>query len=228
MMTKFAIFERKGEYPLFHITDNLNSIIDDGYITGGLEWDHPLRQNVIANWEQRKYKTISATRNLNYMAGDTFELNVEKITDKFKILQYSENPDFYNDFVSVGRTKNPSLGGNHFFKYNKMEPAKSPHVTDFQNQIRSKSKGAGDLFWRVKTDKKSMDFGIAEELILTDKLDIGKYVKRIFLELYVNYNETAQKIKDKYPHIEIYEKKDNYYKSLKSPIKIGKKVQVLT
>jgi hypothetical protein len=72
--------------------------------------------------------------------------------------------------------------------------------------IRSKSKKAGNLYWKTKTNIDSMDFGIAEELILTNKLDIGKYVKRIFLD--DNVEKMAQKIKDKYPHIGIYHKKN--------------------
>ncbi len=106
-------------------------------------------------------------------------------------------------------------------------------MTAFQNQIRSKSKGSGKLFWRVKTDKYNMDFGISEELILTDKLDVGKYVKRIFIGDYYNlYNKKLEykkvkKIKEKYPNIEIFHKKKTYYQSLQHPIKIEQEVPVL-
>jgi len=220
MIIKFALFERKGNYTLFHITDNLSSIIEDGYIKGGLDrYDMPIRKNIIHNWERGKFPTISATRNLNYMGGDTFELDVEKITDKFKIIPYSENPDFYLGFGGE------ELGGRAT-GLGKMKSTKNKHLsTSFQNMIRSKSKKAGNLYWKTKTNTNSMDFGIAEELILTDKLNIGKYVKRIFLD--DNVEKMAQKIKDKYPHIEIYRKKNNYLTSLKFPIEIEKEVSVL-
>lgn len=194
MITKFKLFERKGNYQLFHKTSNLNEIVDSGYIEGysGGVYDMGIRQNVIANWKRNTIKTISATRNFDYLHGDALELDVEKVSDRYKIIPYSENPDFYLDFDGKG-WNDSGLG--------KMEPYKNKNLSKFQQQVHSKSKNAGKLYWRVKTDKGAFDFGIAEELILADKLDIGKYVKRIFIK-YPN-ESLERKIKEKYPQIEV-------------------------
>jgi len=94
-LESFKLFERKGNYQLFHKTHNLKEILNDGFIKAGEgyipddgpEWDMPLRKNVIANWKKDKFKTISATRNLNYLGLPALELDVEKISDKYKILK---------------------------------------------------------------------------------------------------------------------------------------------
>lgn len=200
----YKIFERKGNYQLFHKTtlSNLKSILKEGYIKcGGNEdddfkcdyWNHILRKSVLPNWKEndKKFKTISATRNFDYLGLPALELDVEKISDKYRIIPYSENPDFYLDF--------------------KGKPAKTK-LNKYQNLIRSKDKKSGKMFWRVKTDTDVMDFGIAEELILTDKLDVSKYVKRIILDT-GDYYEIEKIVKLKYPHIEIVELYEpNYFK----------------
>lgn len=57
------------------------SIINDGYIKAGDEFDSPLRTSVLPNWEHGKYKAISATRSFTYMGLPALELDVGKISD---------------------------------------------------------------------------------------------------------------------------------------------------
>lgn len=194
MITKFKIFERKGDYNLFHITDDLESIINDGYIKGSLEWDSEIRKNIIPNWKKDRFKTISATRNFNYIPNsDVLELDVQKISDNYKIIPFSENPDFFLAFIDAEEE-------------GKVKSLDNLHMNKLQNMIRSKSPDSGNLFWRYKTDTKAMDFGIAEELIIANKLDVSKYVKHIFINIFIHkytIESIIRKIKDKYPHIEV-------------------------
>lgn len=212
-LKNFKIFERKGDYQLFHKTTNLKKIIEDGYIKCGGEdgyqfWNTTLRKSVLPHWKENdpKFKTISATRNFYYLGLPALELNVERISDKYRIIPFSENPDFYLDF--------------------KGEPAETK-LSIYQNKLRSKDKNAGKLIWRVKTDQNEMDFGIAEELILTDKLDVSKYVKRIIV--YWHYNQdTIDLIKSKYPHIEIIKINSENYSHVKKELsKIVDKEKVI-
>ena len=222
-LDSYKIFERKGNYQLFHKTNKLEEIIKSGYIIAGGKdnytefWNYGLRRSVISNWEKDnpKFKTISATRNFDYFDLPALELDVEKISDKYKIIPFSENPDYYLDFSD-----------------NKLKPNKNSNLNDFQQKIRSKSKNAGKEWWRVKTDKGAFDFGISEELILTDKLDVGKYVKRIILGRYSlgDNDKIINLIKDKYPHIEIVEI-DSYkygkygYADIKKALKQKEKIK---
>ena len=225
------IFERKGNYQLFHKTQSLEAIIDCGYIIAGGNdeedgkewWNTPLRKNVFPNMGEEGPKTISATRNLNYLWLPALELDVEKISDKYKIIPYSENPDFYLDFQRKFQPpkelqKNFQRNPNYKQNGQGLKPASNKNLHPLQNMLRSKSKKAGELYWRVKTDKMALDFGIAEELIVTDKLDVGKYVKRI---IYDNENKRLiDKIKEKYPHIEIVKvDKHRGYSDIKKAIK---------
>lgn len=203
-LLEYKIFERKGNYQLFHKTSNLKGIITSGnIICGGDEgdviwWNVELRKNVFPNWKKddKKFKTISATRNLDYINLPALELDVEKISDKYRIVPFSENPDFYLDF------KGDKWGNSN--KEKSYKPNKNKNLTKFQNQLRSKN--AGELYWRTKTDIHAWDYGIAEELILTDKLDVGKYVKRIILDKNGYKNKDLIKlINKKYPHIEVVE-----------------------
>jgi hypothetical protein len=192
------LFERKNNYQLFHKTASLKEILNDGYIyAGGKDpdtfawWNFEVRKNVIPNWKKDKFITISATRNLDYLGLPALELDVEKLSDKYKIVPFCENPDYYLDFEEqkLKRTKKYSY---------------------FQDLLRTKSKEASKLYWRPKTDKSSMDYGICEELILTDEISVRKYVKRIILEKYSKYNYSNNKviidlIHSKYPNIEVVE-----------------------
>jgi hypothetical protein len=190
-LDSYAIFERKGDYQLFHKTNDseLIDILKDGYIiSGGVEqdyfWDIAIRKNVIQNWKKDKFKTISATRNLDYFNLPALELDVEKISDRYKIIPYSENPDYYLDFDD-----------------NKLIKGSNKNIGGFQNMVRSKSKDAGKKYWKYKTDDNVFDHGIAEEIILTDNLDVSKYVKRIILD---DYNQSIIKlVNKKYPNIEV-------------------------
>ena len=222
-LEKYKLFERKGNYQLFHkcSLNTLTSILKDGYIiSGGKEneyaWDVPIRKNVITNWKQGKFKTISATRNFDYFGLPTLELDVEKISDKYKILPYIENLDYYLDFND-----------------NNLEPNKNSKLNKFQNQLRSKSKNVDRDYWKVKRYQDVYDFGISEELILTGKLDISKYVKRIILEKnnwHKDYNKDIIKlINEKYPNIEVIEvDKHRGYSDIKKELKDKEKKKVLT
>lgn len=206
MITKFTLFERKGDYQLYHKTmgmDTMYSIIMMGYIKAGSEFDCPLRKSVISDWDYGKYKAISATRSFTYMGLPALELDVEKISDNYRIIPFSENPDFHLSFIDLeGSGKGGGLSGGHEGGgYGKMKRGKNPNLTTHQNAIRSKSKGAGKLYWRVKTDKCASDFNISEELILADKLDVSKYVKTIYISKESKKFENL--VKKKYPHIEV-------------------------
>jgi hypothetical protein len=217
-LESYKVFERKGNYQLFHKCISiytLDKILKSGFIISGgeeqeFEWDNPLRKNVIHNWGRGKFKTISATRNFDYLGLPTFELDVEKISDKYKIIPYIENLDYYLD---------------NFIDADKLKPTKIKHLNNLQNQLRSKSKNAGKAYWKVKTQKDIFDFGIAEEIILTDKLDISKYVKRIILEKGGN-DKIIKIIKEKYPNIEVIEvDKHDGYSDIKTALKQKEKVK---
>ena len=193
-LESFKLFERKGNYQLFHKTSNLLEILKDGFIkAGGNEdshnwWNSDLRKNIFPNLKKDKYKTISATRNLDYLFLPALELDVEKISDKYKIIPFSENPDYYLDFDE-----------------NKLKSSSSK-LDILQKMLRSKSKKAGKEYWKFKTDSSAMDYGISEEVILTDKLDVSKYVKRIILDPgNSDYKNIKNIINEKYPHIELVE-----------------------
>ena len=218
-LESFKLFERKGNYQLFHKCRNietLGKILKNGDIISGgeeqeFEWDMPLRKNVIHNWERGKFKTISATRNFDYMNLPAFELDVEKISDKYKIIPYIENLDYYLD---------------NFIDSKKLKFSKNPNLTNLQNQLRSKSKNAGKEYWKVKTQKDIFDFGIAEEIILTDKLDISKYVKRIILEKDRGNGKIIKLIKEKYPNIDVVEVDEHSgYSDIKKALKQKDKVK---
>jgi len=197
----YKILERKGNYNLFHKTNNLIEILKSGFIKAGggndkeasLWCDTVIRRNVINNkkYDKKLPLTISATRNLDYLHLPALELDVEKLSDRYKIIPYSENPDFYLDFHD-----------------NKFKKCKSKNFKSrLGRELRSKSKGAGKDYWRVKTDKSHMDYGISEEIILTDKIDVSKYVKRIILNRrsWDDNQYIIDIIKKKYPHIEVVE-----------------------
>ncbi len=223
-LESFKLFERKGNYQLFHkCTDigTLGKILKSGYIVCGGDdeeegrdyWNVDLRKNVIANWKRdnTKFKTISATRNFDYLDLPAFELDVEKISDKYKIIPYIENLDYYLD---------------NFIDFNKLKGANNKNLTNLQNQLRSKSKNAGKEYWKVKTQKDIFDFGIAEEIILTDKLDISKYVKRIILEKDRGNGKIIKLIKEKYPNIDVVEVDDHSgYSDIKKALKQKEKIK---
>jgi len=192
-LKSYQLFERKGDYQLFHKTSRLKEILNDGYIIAGGKdddsgewWNYDIRKNVIPNLVKDKYKSISATRNLNYLWLPALELDVEKISDKYRIIPFSENPDFYIKFIDDKRKSNIN-----------------PKLGKLQNMLRTKD--AGDKYWNVKTNKHADDFGIAEEIILTDKLDVSKYVKRIILGYPGSNEDIIDLIHKKYPHIEVVE-----------------------
>ena len=124
------------------------------------------------------------------------ELDVEKISDNYKIVPYSENPDFYLGQLPIPAGDNKNLNM-------------------FQNILRSKSPDVNKSYWKFKTRLDQDDSGIAEELILADKLDVGKYVKKIILEDRIDYgcctNDLIDLIKEKYPQIEIVIADDKNY-----------------
>jgi hypothetical protein len=87
----------------------------------------------------------------------------KKFSSDFKIIPFSENPDFYLDLQKI-----------HKLKFKNKE--------DLKKVLRFKE--YNDIYWKVKTDKNHDDFDIAEELIVADKIDIKKYVKKVIKKDY--------------------------------------------
>ena len=132
-------------------------------------------------------------------------------------------------FVSLMSNFMDKYGGDKYFDDNKLKKGSNKNLGSLQNMVRSKSKNAGKSYWRVKTDRGAFDFNIAEEIILTDKLDVSKYVKRIILQKsnwdYKNKN-IIELVNEKYPHIEVVEV-DRYkgYADIKKALKQKEKTK---
>lgn len=140
------------DYPLYKgvSNDTMKKIVDSGYIIGTGEFDSSLRELVA------KGKCISATRNKYYstqVGTWVIIFDTKKLTSSYKVVPFCENPDYYLELM-------------------KKEPLDS-----ISKSIRKKD--YGDIFWKVKTDIKHDDFGICEELIVTDKIDIKRYIKKV-------------------------------------------------
>lgn len=151
----FSFYEfitESKDYPLYKGVSNntMKKIVDSGYIIGTGEFDSSLRELVA------KGKCISATRNKDYstqVGTWVIIFDTKKLTSSYKVVPFCENPDYYLELM-------------------KKEPLDS-----ISKSIRKKD--YGDIFWKVKTDIKHDDFGICEELIVTDKIDIKRYIKKV-------------------------------------------------
>lgn len=136
--------------------DNLIDILDNGYIMSSNSWSSTMRKNMKLN-----KKHISVTRNFSYALkiSPVIEFDTDKLTDDYDVVPFLENPDFYIWYLN-----------NH----------NNNNLTDI---IKSDDKYINKEFWKYKTNKKSDDFGIAEEVIKSKKIPI-KYIKNIYIKEY--------------------------------------------
>ena len=162
-MIDYLILESKN-YPLYKgvDTETMLLILKDNNIINNGYFNSPIRDKTTTK------TVISVTRNKNYaveMGDFIIVFDTVKLSSKFKIIPFSENPDFYLELQD---------------KYNLRFKTKE----DLKNILRFKE--YNDIYWKVKTDRSHDDFDIAEELIVADKIDISKYVKKI---LYTNWKK---------------------------------------
>jgi hypothetical protein len=167
MIKGFYEFINEGKnYQLFRGVSGIKHILENEFIENSGVFDSPLRKDVTGV----KYG-ISATRNFHtaveYSHDCVIEFDVPKLTDKYRLLPFSENPDYFLYYIK---------------KYGRGEAFKKMRV--------GKNKKDSENFWKVKTDKGAMDFDIAEEIIVTNKISI-KYIKKLYLN-----KETYNKIKN--------------------------------
>jgi hypothetical protein len=135
-------------------------------------FDSPLRWNVAG-----KVPIISATRNFDTAkryGAVIFEFDMLKLSSRFKIIPFCENPDYYLDYMKLN--KGCEGGGDESLK----------------KILRDKK--YGKLFWKIKTDRGHFDYGICEELIIAEEIDIRKYVKKIYLR---HHNILSSDVTDK-------------------------------
>lgn len=135
---------------------------------------------------------ISATRNKLYpfqIARIVLKLNTKKISENFKFIPFCENPDYYLD---LKQSKN----------------LKPKTDNDIKKILRFKD--YGDIYWKVKTDTNHDDYGVDEELIVADKLDITKYISYVYIDSYNDYiiknfdiNNQYREIKKRLDKLEI-------------------------
>jgi len=155
------IIESK-DYPLYKgVKDNIiKLIVDSGKIIGTGIFDSDLRELVT------KGKCISVTRNKDYPQSQgnwIIIFDTKKLTSSFKVIPFCENPDYYSEILNKNNITN-----------------------NISSMIRLKE--FNDEFWKIKTKKNHPDFGICEELIVTDTIDIKKYVKKIIYCGYLDEN----------------------------------------
>jgi len=156
-MKNFYEFITEGlEYKLFrgvYDTKNVLNFLKKGYIYDSGEFKNNVIRKSIKDIDLGN--GISATRNFNYALqfDPVIEFNTSTLTDEFKVVPFAENPDFYL---------------KHMNKYKKHGALK----------LRKKKKYGSD-YWDYKTNKYVDDFGIAEEIIVTDKIPI-KHIDKIF------------------------------------------------
>ena len=139
------------------------SILNDGFIKASDEFNNPMRRNITTK------NVISATRNKNYafqVGRIVLVLNTTKISENFKIIPFCENPDYYLDLKKMNNLN-----------------------TETDNDIKKilRFKEYNDIYWKIKTDTNHDDYGIDEELIVADKLDITKYISYVYVETYSKY-----------------------------------------
>jgi hypothetical protein len=170
MIISFYEFIKENlNYNLFKGVKHLEKILEDKYLKPSGEWESNIRKNLNIT------HGISASRNFttcNLYGEDIIEFDVLKLTRDFKVVPFCENPDFYtymknlDSDIEFKRDKEFKTSGN-FFK----------------DAIRSKDKNDRKAYWDYKTNKYSMDFGIAEEIIVTEKLPIS-YFKKVYISEY--------------------------------------------
>ena len=166
----FTLNEEIKNYPLYKgvMYSIMFSILKDNKIKSSfykdeidMDFDSEVREFVAG-----KHPVISATRSFETAmsygnTGCIFEFDMFKLSSRYKIIPFCENPDFYLDYIKDKKSKNIKDKG-------------------LTLKRMLKDKEYGDLYWRVKTDPMYYDYGICEELILAKYIDITKYVKTIY------------------------------------------------
>lgn len=168
--------EELKNYPLYKgVTSNVfNKIMEDNLIKSTLNreeendytFDSPMRWNVSG-----KVPVISASRNFNTAkryGSVIFEFDMLKLSSRFKIIPFCENPDYYLDYMKLH------------------ESTTTEKDVWLSKTLRDKKHGK--LFWKIKTDQGHWDYGICEELIVAKDIDIRKYVKKIYFAKSYFYN----------------------------------------
>lgn len=164
---KIKLFEQfineSKDYPLYKgvIITDLISILKQDKLIGQSDWESQIRINM------RIKHGISATRNFSIASKygtAIIEFNTKKLTDFYKITPFSENPDFY---LAIKDKDKPE--GKDWIK----------------NSLRDKR--YGKEYWDYKTNRDTMDFEIAEEIIDAKEIPILKFIKKIYLK-YNNEN----------------------------------------
>lgn len=135
-------------------------MLKDGYIKSGnvKSWDSVIRRYLGI----KEGVGISATRNFNYILPPIIEFDTNKLTDDFKVIPFSENIDFY---IWFKKEYNKDISFDEIVKKYRYE--NDPKISK--------------EYWRYKTDKNSFDFGIAEEVILTNKIPLN-YIKKVYID----------------------------------------------
>ena len=165
----FKLNEELKNYPLYKgvMYSTMIKILKDNKIKSSfykdeidIDFDSELREIVAG-----KNPVISATRSfetakLYGSTGCVFEFDMFKLSSRYRIVPFCENPDFYLNLIDDKKTKN----------------IKGEKLT-LQKMLRDKD--YSDLYWKVKTDSNYYDYGICEELIVAKDIDITKYVKKI-------------------------------------------------
>lgn len=164
---QFKLNEELKNYPLYKGVKSsvMYSILKDNKIKSSLyykdevdvDFDSSIREIVAG-----KNPIISASRSFETAksygkSGCVFEFDMLKLSSRYRILPFCENPDFYLDY----------------FKKNKSRDRKDK----LKDMLRDKD--FGDLYWKIKTEPSHYDYGICEELIIAKHIDITKYVKKI-------------------------------------------------
>jgi len=195
MKIKFEefILESKN-YNLYKGVGNLKQILLDGKIKllkgeWGYQWSSDMRRNLGIKDEVG----ISVTRNFSTAVGygdAVIEFDTQKLSDKYKIIPIIENLDYY---LNLPKEKTKKLS--------------------ISKQLRLKE--FGKEYWNIKTNKDAFDFGIAEEIIVSNEVSI-KYIKKVYI-IYSNRDITKKIELLKLNNIpyEIISKDDKYLSNVK-------------
>ena len=176
MKTTFIEFITESKnYPIFKGVNNLDLILTSGVFRDSGDYESTIRKNMgIENG-------ISVTRFFNFAKGygDTvIEFDTQKLSDKYKIVPFSENPDYHLWYL-----------GDTWQAVIKSKSPKNPK-NGIKNSI--KDKDFDEEYWNYKTNKNAGDFGIAEEIILTKEISI-RYIKKVYL---LKKNNKIEKLLD--------------------------------
>lgn len=159
------ILESKN-YPIYKGVDDLYEILKSNTLKSSGEFDSQMRINIGV----KDGIGISVTRTFTfarYYGGAVIEFDTQKLSDNYKIIPFSENPDYYLWYS--GDEWGHSIKG------------KSPKLNDKVDKAL-RNKKYGKQYWDLKTNKDASDHDISEELIVTKEIpNIIKYIKKIYL-----------------------------------------------